>query len=368
MAGSGVQKGFILIADISGYTRFLTESELDHGTEIIKELLGVVGGRMGEMVKIIRSEGDALFGYIPEELIADKPMLLDLVEGCHVSFHDRLFNIGVQSSCTCNACTNTADLDIKFFAHYGEYMVEDLGGGSDDLSGPQVVLAHRLLKNSVVNDTGLQSYFMVTDPVYEHMERPEDSVAHKEAYEHFGEVGTQVFDLMESLERRRAGRELTVSVSEADLVIEYRFAHPPALVWSYALDGDRSMEWNPYINRIDWAGDKSQRRKAGREMHCAHGENDDISVFQVVDWSPPDHYTYETKEEGFFQPATRSTIYFMPDKGGTKYLYVVQYTGIGALRRWLVSTVARGEYTKAIAKTCAELEAVLDKEQGAIGV
>ena len=55
--------GHLVIADISGYTRFLTESELEHATGIIGDLLNAVISAIQAPLTVSSVEGDAVFTY-----------------------------------------------------------------------------------------------------------------------------------------------------------------------------------------------------------------------------------------------------------------------------------------------------------------
>lgn len=297
------QKGYILIADISGYTRFLTESELEHAHAIIRELMNLIREHMGAPVQVIRSEGDALFGYVPTDALDDAPWLLDLVEATYHSFKDRLFQVEVASTCTCNACKNVQELDLKFFAHHGEFIVEDLGGGRPDLSGPEVILAHRLLKNRFVEKNDILAYFMVTDAIFEALGSPEGAISHSESIEHFGDVQLHVFDLSKALVKRREKHRVLVVKEHADAWMEHTFEAPRSVVWNYLTDPRQIAGRNAGITKWTWAGD---RRNEGAQAHCAHDDGS-VSVMQIADWTPMDHFTLETSAQGMFFPAMHIT-------------------------------------------------------------
>ena len=57
------QNGYMLIADISGYTQFLTSSELDHANPILQSLLQAVAEQVGEPLHFWKLEGDAVLAY-----------------------------------------------------------------------------------------------------------------------------------------------------------------------------------------------------------------------------------------------------------------------------------------------------------------
>ena len=54
--------GPLLIADLGGYTRFLTGTELDHAHDILADLIGVVAEALRPSIPIEKLEGDAVFG------------------------------------------------------------------------------------------------------------------------------------------------------------------------------------------------------------------------------------------------------------------------------------------------------------------
>ena len=62
--------GHLVIADISGYTQFLTENELEHANGIIGDLLNAVISAIEAPLSVSSIEGDAVFmhGAMPEEM------------------------------------------------------------------------------------------------------------------------------------------------------------------------------------------------------------------------------------------------------------------------------------------------------------
>jgi hypothetical protein len=58
-------KGLLFIPDISGFSRFVTETEIDHSRQIIQELLEVVidSDRMGLQISEIEGDAVLFFGH-----------------------------------------------------------------------------------------------------------------------------------------------------------------------------------------------------------------------------------------------------------------------------------------------------------------
>ena len=61
LAASEVQAGLLLIADVSGYTAYLSEVELAHSHDILADLVGAVADSLAVRFELIEVEGDAVF-------------------------------------------------------------------------------------------------------------------------------------------------------------------------------------------------------------------------------------------------------------------------------------------------------------------
>jgi class 3 adenylate cyclase len=334
MATAKMQKGTIVVADISGYTKFLTTSEVDHGHAIVKELLQTVRDSLQPQLRVIRTEGDALFGYIPDSEMVDSGHLLDLVEATYHAFADHMLQVKVASTCTCNACSNSTQLDLKLIAHHAEFIVEDLGGGKPDLSGPEVILAHRLLKNTFVEDKGIHAYFLVTEEVYERMHRPDGAVEHHESYEHFPEVTAWGFDLKSALERRRNEQRVLVRAEDCDFSTEAIVQASPSLTWAW-LTEPAKMNLYSGGNQYSFVGGRS----AGAEMHCAHGNS--VSVTKIQDWLPFSHFTMRSGKN-FLMPATDVSYQLKPLSDGRTRVIVA----CRALQKSLLLSALKPMYRK----------------------
>ncbi|MBI3975590.1 MAG: DUF2652 domain-containing protein, partial [Armatimonadetes bacterium] len=190
------ERACLLIADISGYTSYLTGTELDHAQDVLADLMEVVIGRFQPVLRLAKLEGDAIFTYAPEAEV-DGSMLLDVVENCYFAFRRRVQSIRQASTCRCNACVLIPSLNLKFCVHDGAFVRQRIAGQAE-LAGRDVILVHRLLKNSVAERLGLQGYGLLTAACIEAMKI--DPVAlrlrpHRESYEHIGEVPGYVHDL-----------------------------------------------------------------------------------------------------------------------------------------------------------------------------
>ena len=153
----------ILIADITGYTRFLSVTDVEHANFVIANLFSAMLDESPSDLKVMEVEGDALFCWIPrEEGGFGIDRFIDLVHHQFVRF------IGVQrwftevrgSECGCRACVNVGGLKIKFILHYGQagsYRIANF----EKIAGLDVIVAHRLMKNSVPEE----EYVLMTDAI-----------------------------------------------------------------------------------------------------------------------------------------------------------------------------------------------------------
>src|SRR5258706_155861 len=114
-----IQKGHFVLADISGYTAFLTQLELEHSLEILDHLLKILVEQFKAPFIISKLEGDAIFAYAPEGSFMRGQTLTEAVEQIYFAF--RLARDNLHRTCPCQACTLASKLDLKLLVHYGEY-------------------------------------------------------------------------------------------------------------------------------------------------------------------------------------------------------------------------------------------------------
>jgi hypothetical protein len=62
-----IRSGFLVIADISGYTSFLHETEMEHAQEIIEEITTLLLDHIKPPFKLVKLEGDPCSVMCPEK-------------------------------------------------------------------------------------------------------------------------------------------------------------------------------------------------------------------------------------------------------------------------------------------------------------
>ena len=185
--GMKTQDGILVLADISGFTAFVTATELEHGPQIIGALLEAVMHRLSPPLEIQEVEGDAVFALGADATLPQPGDLLDVFEAAFAAFKDVQRELAADESCTCGACRSVESLDLKIVAHRGRFLRHAVGGRAQ-VAGADVILAHRLLKNAV---TDQRAYLLLTEALRAWLRldaRRERFADHVESYEHLGEV------------------------------------------------------------------------------------------------------------------------------------------------------------------------------------
>jgi hypothetical protein len=189
------QTGYLVLADISGYTSFIAKTEIEHAENVISPLLETIIEKLGEMFTFVKLEGDAVFAYVPEEKVPSSSALLELIDNTYRIFRDSANAMYEQATCPCRACKAIPSLDLKFFVHHGDFVIQKVAG-TMDLLGNDVTLIHRLAKNHVTESTGWNGYVLFTGNSLERMQADKKPfIQQAETYEHLGDVETYVMNM-----------------------------------------------------------------------------------------------------------------------------------------------------------------------------
>jgi hypothetical protein len=151
-------QSFIFIPDISGFSDFVYDTEIEHSRHIISELLNLIIKSNILDMKVIEIEGDAiLFHKMKVPQVDD---ILRQTKTMFIDFHHHLRKYETLRICQCGACSSASSLSLKFIAHSGDVATIDIGN-LKKLHGKDVVIAHKLLKNSVP----AREYLLITDGI-----------------------------------------------------------------------------------------------------------------------------------------------------------------------------------------------------------
>ena len=345
---SRTQRGYLMLADLSGFTAFMTASELEHAHDIVTELIGLVVRRLGPNLNLAEVEGDAVYVYAVEPALPSGETLLNLVEDTYTAFRDRAEAIDRHSTCPCSACRSVTLLDLKFVVHYGEFILQEVAGSRKPL-GSDVNLAHRLLKNSVGQATGWKAYALLTQPAMERAGLSSEGWhAHVESYESLGQIPTYSLDLPSRYATRKEARRVLVPREQADLNFDFHTSLPPAETWEWLNDPKKRTLWEGLDVRLTTPA--SRLTGVGTTTHCVHGSKVQ-AVQTILDWRPFDYYTYESRGTGARSPESVSSVILSPSDEGTR---VEMRIRVEARPRWVAvpiyRAIARPIYRRTIAR------------------
>lgn len=283
-----VEQGCLLFADITGYSRFIGQTEITHAQDVIGDLLETMLGVITPTFDVSRVEGDAVFAFAPEGRLTPA-LLLDTLDSTYFSFRRRLRDVVHATSCACQACHLMPSLDLKFFLHDGDYAVKKIGGFTE-LSGMDVIVLHRLAKGSAKQVTGGKAYAVYTKAIVERMGLDPGELGlapHFEEFDDAGRIDVFVQDMETRWQTVGSAAGCVVAVEDAVLEVSFETEAPPQVVWDWVTNPVRRRKWQIGVTSVDAI--TGGRMQAGSVNHCMHGTS--VTIEHVADWSPFTHLT-----------------------------------------------------------------------------
>lgn len=200
---------YLLLADISGYTGFMTGVEHEHGADFsggIPAAYAVLGALLDSVVQgiepdfgLVKLEGDAVFAAArATQLDGQGEAVLAQLRAMYQAFLASRTRAIPANDHVCLACPAVAHLDLKVVLHRGQAVRQAVGAGSD-LLGPAVTVSHRLLKNTIRDQIGYKPYLFGTDAAATGLGLSEVGLVHREEYSDAGSVVGQIVELTGSL-------------------------------------------------------------------------------------------------------------------------------------------------------------------------
>jgi hypothetical protein len=200
--------GPLVLADISGYSAFLQAVAYEHRNDAfadgkVPDAYAVISSLLDGIVQCLvppftlsKLEGDAVFAYASgDDGVPRGQRLLDLIGTCYGGFRERVVTANSIWPCSCAACAQIDQLELKFVVHAGPFVIQSIAG-RPELVGPEIVVAHRLLKSSAAEAVGQAAFLLMTDAAAEWLDVPADgSVPVVEAHEPSPPVSCAAFAL-----------------------------------------------------------------------------------------------------------------------------------------------------------------------------
>lgn len=142
-----IKGAFFCVPDITGFTRFISTSDLSFSSTFIPGLLRRLVNANIIKLNVGEIEGDAIFFYRTGRL----PSVAMVAKQCKLlfqTFHNYLQSIEKDDPENYQKHLANGQMGLKIIIHHGEIMEANIKGRTK-LIGQNVIIAHKLLKNSI---------------------------------------------------------------------------------------------------------------------------------------------------------------------------------------------------------------------------
>ena len=174
--------GFLLIADISGYTPFIKNHSMrkkpligkkiadfwdSHADKLINTLLEEIIQNFEQVMQFNKLEGDAALFFL-EELNGEKQIqsIYDKMLITREKFNSKVNSLQFVQSCPCDPCQQSKNLKLKMFLHKGFFNQTEIRN-NQELSGEALIFIHRMLKNKIKSS----EYFLFSEAVLKNLDK-----------------------------------------------------------------------------------------------------------------------------------------------------------------------------------------------------
>ncbi len=252
----------LFIPDISGFTQFVTDTEINHSHSIIAELLEIIidSNQLGLTVSEI--EGDAVLFYRYQE-VPSVNELLEQTQKTFMDFHRHLRRYEKDRVCNCGACRQAVQLSLKIIAHTGNITLINIKN-HQKLYGPAVITAHRLLKNEIKEN----EYLLIADSSRgtidkSHLGPESDWAEIKEGrsnYEDVGEINYKYIPLSPLHERVPPPEPFPQGKTMANPIVkEIYIACPVDRLFEFLANLELRTQWSKVVKRVVFDSGKINR-------------------------------------------------------------------------------------------------------------
>ncbi|MDA1192193.1 MAG: DUF2652 domain-containing protein [Candidatus Poribacteria bacterium] len=243
-------------------------------------------------------QGDAVFSFAASDHIIQSQTLVETIESMYIAFTNQRETMRQNTTCECTACKNMTTLDLKICIHHGTFAVDDMGGGRQELSGQDVILIHRIMKNSVRETTGVHAYAAFTDAALDAIDLPEWRATlkpHQEEVEHIGTVSMGIDNLKVVWEERRQASTFRVAHHKAQIHHTADAPISPATAWDYLTEPEHKRRWME-MKSVARENTVEGRYGVRTQYHCAHEMGDFFE--KVVSWHPFEYFSFDSIAPG----------------------------------------------------------------------
>ncbi len=280
----------IFIPDISGFTKFVNKTSIEHSSAIIKELLEVIMDKNSLGLQLVEIEGDALLYYKKEKNPTSTDKIMEQCKSMFLAFHQHLKLYERDRICNCEACSGTHKLGLKFIVHTGEIVLQQIFD-REKIMGKEVILAHRLMKNEVQSD----NYILLSDTVGDNESTGFEFQAGTEEYP---ELGTIPFNFLHVDKWIQETPELPehgpIKYVSNPVKISIQIEKDIDFVHRFLVSLKHRKEWSPQL--VDFIYDEQKIDRIGSAHDCVLPDNI-IHITSVTNEQGKEHITYAEKAD-----------------------------------------------------------------------
>jgi len=263
-------QSLLFLPDISGFTKFIHETEIEHSQHIIQGLLEVLLNTNKIDLIVSEIEGDAIFFYRPGKPPSFEE-ILEQIKKMFLGFHLYIKELENDRVCDCGACSTAINLSLKFIVHFGEVSLSKIKEHTK-LLGSDVIIAHRLLKNNL-NE---QEYVLFSAQYIQFAGETESAertdwvkkLVGSVSYEHIGEIN-YTYILLSGLKSEipKITPEYQARRYKRPILVEHEISAPMRLIYNTIIDLSLRLNWTDGLRDIKY--NKGEIPRVGVKHICA---------------------------------------------------------------------------------------------------
>ncbi len=191
------QDTIFILPDISHYTQFMTGNRFafGHARYVVFSLLNAMIDTATKKVQLSKLEGDAALFFVDSKRLGNSELGQIVIDIFGAFFRERQRLIK-SNICRCSACSQIENLDLKIFVHRGRASRFEFRGSIDHF-GTDVIILHRMMKNSVRD----HRYVMITNAAASCIELPGEfeTFTLEEEHDHIGKFSAKVHKINDAM-------------------------------------------------------------------------------------------------------------------------------------------------------------------------
>jgi hypothetical protein len=268
------------IPDLGGFTKFIAETEVQHSQHIIQELLELLVDANSLGMKVSEFEGDAVLFYrngAPPSL----DQLVQQARKMYLDFHTQLKKFEYGRVCQCGACAGAGGITLKIVAHFGSAGTMQVKNHVK-LIGKDIIIAHRLLKNSV----NVSEYLLITQSTLSALADADGRLASfaqgADAYDNLGTIEYHFKPLAEYLAEVKVAPPLPARLKNPRQMarLSRQVEAPIERVFQELIDLPGRIRWIDGATKIEMSDDEPNH--IGKTHTCVRGnEGTELTTSEV---------------------------------------------------------------------------------------